>query len=229
MVRKNGNRTRRRTVARRPRRRVRRSAPMGRLMPGFPSTQSCIMRYVVAVNIDPGIAAVGNHVFRANSIFDPDLTATGHQPLGHDEWAMFYNHYTVQSSKIKVEYVHNDVVAIGGAFIGLYLSDDATIPSSGLKIAEQGLGKYQTVTEDRAPTRSPKLSNYFSAKKFFNISDIKDNHQLGAAFGANPTEEAFYNVWIAPLDGLSDVGQYTCLVTIDYTVIMHEPKSLTTS
>lgn len=30
-----------------------------------------------------------------NSIFDPDRTGVGHQPLGYDQWATFYNRYRV--------------------------------------------------------------------------------------------------------------------------------------
>lgn len=39
------------------------------------------------------------YTFRLNSIFDPDLTSTGHQPVGHDQMALFYNYYRVLSVK----------------------------------------------------------------------------------------------------------------------------------
>lgn len=34
-------------------------------------------------------------VFRANSIFDPDFTGTGHQPIFRDLWASQYDYYAV--------------------------------------------------------------------------------------------------------------------------------------
>lgn len=35
------------------------------------------------------------HLFRANGIFDPDVTGTGHQPLYRDQVADLYTNYTV--------------------------------------------------------------------------------------------------------------------------------------
>jgi hypothetical protein len=53
-------------------------------------------------SLDP--AAVGAGVqYASNSIFDPNLTATGHQPLSHDQWSQFYQHYLVMGSKITIK------------------------------------------------------------------------------------------------------------------------------
>lgn len=38
-----------------------------------------------------------DQVLNLNSIFDPDRTNTGHQPMGRDQWATFYNRYKVMS------------------------------------------------------------------------------------------------------------------------------------
>lgn len=49
-------------------------------------------------------SAVGSYVgqlFNLNSLYDPDRTGTGHQPLGVDQYATFYNRYRVY----KVDYV----------------------------------------------------------------------------------------------------------------------------
>lgn len=40
-----------------------------------------------------------DQVFNLNSIFDPDRTGGGHQPLGRDQWVTFYNRYRVISTK----------------------------------------------------------------------------------------------------------------------------------
>ncbi len=43
------------------------------------------------------------YVFRLNSLYDPDLTGTGHQPYGFDQFAALYSRY-------KVDRVHIDVL-----------------------------------------------------------------------------------------------------------------------
>jgi len=103
---------------RRPRRRANKrksqtNRKKGRKLRGYGTTRSNTingplamrqivkLRYAEDVNISAGIA-LGSYDFRANSIFDPNLTGIGHQPLGHDQWAVFYDHYVVLGARIKV-------------------------------------------------------------------------------------------------------------------------------
>ena len=48
---------------------------------------------LLALNV--GGSCSGPHVFRLNSLFDPDFTGTGHQPQGYDNMALQYNRYIV--------------------------------------------------------------------------------------------------------------------------------------
>lgn len=41
---------------------------------------------------------------RANSLYDIDLTGTGHQPTGFDQYSLLFNNYQVKASKISVWY-----------------------------------------------------------------------------------------------------------------------------
>lgn len=46
---------------------------------------------------------VGSHqTFRTNSIYDPDFTGVGHQPLFRDMWASMYDYYTVLSCEYTI-------------------------------------------------------------------------------------------------------------------------------
>jgi hypothetical protein len=54
------------------------------------------MKYSTLVTLTTsGIGIPAYWAFRMNSIFDPDLSGTGHQPLSHDEFTPFYTKYTV--------------------------------------------------------------------------------------------------------------------------------------
>lgn len=48
-------------------------------------------------------------VFRTNSIFDPDFTGTGHQPMFRDLWASMYDHYTVLACDIELHFYNGSV------------------------------------------------------------------------------------------------------------------------
>lgn len=72
----------------------------------FPESKRVWHRYVEDVTL-PGSTAPGltdYYSFRLNSVYDPNYTGTGHQPLFHDEMAAKYTTYTVISAIIKVTF-----------------------------------------------------------------------------------------------------------------------------
>ncbi len=203
-------------------------------MPGFPATRVVKLRYVTSIDLNPALASKSFHQFRANSLFDPDYTGIGHQPLGFDQLVTpFYNHYTVVGSKITANFVYSSSNINEGSMIGIYLSDDDQIPVAGLDIAEQGLGKYRVVPSVNYAAiggKTPTISNTFSAKKMFNLTDIKDNTaRVGAPVTANPSEDAIFTVWTQGLNSAVDYGTTRVLITMNFTAICSEPKSLVSS
>ena len=53
------------------------------------------MKYNTAITMT-SLLGIGTYVFSMNSIFDPDFTGVGHQPLGHDQWSAFCSvHFTI--------------------------------------------------------------------------------------------------------------------------------------
>lgn len=52
------------------------------------------LHYNVTIQFAPGLPDQ-DYLFNLNSIFDPDLTGTGHQPLGFDQLKLFYGQYRV--------------------------------------------------------------------------------------------------------------------------------------
>jgi len=188
------------------------------------------MRYVdqIRLDADAGIKAV--HNFRANSIFDPDETAGGHQPLGHDEWGLFYNHYIVLGAKITCQF--NATTSFADASIyGIYLADDTVLPIKASTICEQGLARWNSAPlSTDGGTSSKRIYNTYSAKKFHNVKDVADNSGiLGASFGNNPAENAIFTVFTQALNSLANPPVLDVLVTIEYIVMMQEPKSLNPS
>ncbi len=57
--------------------------------------------------------AVQSYSFRANSLFDPDRTGTGHQPLGFDQLSALYNRYCAYGLSWEINVpCSNDAVSI---------------------------------------------------------------------------------------------------------------------
>lgn len=184
------------------------------------------LRYCQEFTLNPGAGSIANQQFRAGSIFDPDVTGAGHQPMRRDQLAVFYNHYVVVGAKITVYVVPEASTASqrNPIVLGVYLSDDTTIPSVYTTIIEQGRGSYK-FSGTSVAAMSTMLTTTYSAKQFFNITNIKDNlDRIGAAIGTSPSEQAIFNVYAQAMDLSSDPDPVQCVAVIDYAVQFSEPK-----
>ncbi len=81
------------------------------------------------------------HYFRANDVYDPDATGTGHQPVGFDQAMLFWEQFAVFSSKISVTFRSNTA---DGLRVGVFLNPDQTNPTI-TQIMENGYCKSAVV------------------------------------------------------------------------------------
>ena len=213
---------------RRPKK-IRSKATAGKSL-SFPTNKIVQLRYATEVQLVDSVGGVLDlHAFRANGIYDPDVTGTGHQPLGRDQWFQFYNHYKVISSKISV--VFNPIAIDSAAVpvvIGAYLADDISVPTAWSTLVESGRGAYATVPMLGSDQIKRTMSTRFSSNTFFKGQGINQS-QLGAAENNDPTEQAYYIIWCQSGDQGSTFDPLRAMVVIDYLVEFSEPKDLVAS
>lgn len=228
-------RTRKRPYRRRTRKRQRMTRyKRGPILEGFPKRKLVKLRYVQEVSLNPGISSFSVHQFRANSVFDPDFTGVGHQPMGFDEWAALYERYTVYGSKINVMYAPTSTASVAPGYYGVTLYGTAGQLSSTYgnveAILEGKLTGYTTTMSGSSNSvflpRS--LWRKFSARNFFGKTDPLDDPDIGALVSTNPVNLAYYGVWCGASGG-NDPGQMNFKVQIDYIVMFHEPYLLVQS
>jgi len=191
---------------------------------GFPVNKQLKFRY--CEYLDQGLTTgVSLLQWNANSIFDPYITGTGHQPLGRDQWAAFYNHYAVISSTCTFSFSGTNSGATQASFMACaYLSDDTTVPTDIETFVESKRGTYKLVPGWSA-MRTTTLKTQFNAKKFFNIKDVKDNMlRIGAPMGSDPAEIAVFSLSMNNVSGASI--PLSIMAVIEYTVLFSEPKDL---
>lgn len=197
----------------------------------FSNQQIVYMRYVDNITLNPGLGTTAVHGFRANSIYDPDYSTVGHQPMGRDEWATFYDHYTVLGCTIRATFLSpGDVVNTDSFIAGILLDDDSGTLPNPINILEQGKARTRLVTNSKGSRGSTTIQHYYNPRKFFGVKDMKDNRDmLGAEMSANPSENCHFKVFISPFDFSADVAPVEVLVNITYKVLLTEPKTLVTS
>jgi hypothetical protein len=172
--------------------------------------------------------ATTRYFYSANGLYDPDITGTGHQPMGFDQLMARYNQYTVVNSKLTVQFFNNsaayDRVAIS-------LRADTTATSDKITIVENTNLVTTILNPNIMSGNSKELSLNCSVATYFGRKTdeviVNDPDLLGNAAG-NPVEQCYYalNAW-DPFTAQTITTYFN--VTIEYDAIFWEPKVLITS
>lgn len=178
--------------------------------------------YCDNIELSAGTTVPAIYTFRLNSIYDPDHSGTGHQPMGHDQWATFYDHYSVLSCKITMVWTTTDYTYAVVAFPHDIASPAGTYYTD---FAENSDAKIDVMTPDDGPHY---MTYYWSAKKYFGVpsSSIIGDSKYSALFHANPSEQAYYTIGAL---SKTTAGTAYCTVKIEYVCMLTEPKTLTQS
>lgn len=79
----------------------------------IPEGEIVHLKYTTPFTITSTGGAQTFHVFKINSLYDPDLTLTGHQPYGRDQLAGLFQLYQVYKCKWRLQCVNTSSTATG--------------------------------------------------------------------------------------------------------------------
>jgi len=213
----------RRTLGRKKRQvRNRVSVPVGL---GFPKRMVMTHKYCEQVTLNTGVGGVTQYYnFNCNSLYDPNSTGTGHQPLYFDQVASIYDHYVVIGAKMVVRWMKTDGTASAPTTVGCYINDDTTVTPSFSAGMEQSQGRHRVLT-----AASPKttFAMKWSCKKAFGGS-ILANTELQGTSAANPTEQQYFTIVLQDPE-FAAVTATVFTVVIEYDAIFEELKNLDSS
>lgn len=183
----------------------------------FPRKMRAILRYSQTFNLNPAMGGTAHQLFRATSIFDPDLTGTGHQPYGHDLYQQIYNHYKVVKAIIKVTSVEGD----GNAIFGVTMTDDSTVSTTYDTVREIKPTKWLAVGDSN---QSQVLTQTYDAMQTFG-PDMQE--RLVGSFGINPAENSYFDVFMQAANGPGGTAQlHSFVASITYYTEFTELKDL---
>jgi len=192
---------------------------------GFPEKVNTTLRYVDTVAISTGLATgtLAKWLFSANGCYDPDITSTGHQPLGFDNYMAIYNHFTVNSATIKATfYINGDLNEDGIFNVGIYDDDSATNTVTVNALAEGGTRRKHAMLTSHMDQKT--LYSNYKARQIFGSADVSDTSLRGTA-SANPSEIHSWVLWAFNYGTTTD--RIDCNVDIEYNVTFYERKDLT--
>lgn len=186
---------------------------------GGPSKEVVKLRYNGAASFSLTATGYDTHLFQANSMYDPDHTAVGHQPRQFDQRMTMFDHYTVLGAKILVQAVNNQTSS-QGVIIACTLQDDNTAITSLDDLMEYPKKKHRILTAQQ-PRAS--LVQTYSCKKFFHTKPLSDSDQRGSV-ASNPLEGAYFGIYCQTMDKLLGTGSVDVIVTIDFICAFTERK-----
>lgn len=228
----------RRSFKRKAYRSKRRVVRIPRSPPGqaLPNQIICKFRYSEEISINPAANTVAAYVYRANSLYDPNYTSTGHQPAPYDQMKLFYKKFKVIGSKITVRPVlANASYETLNCYLGIINSKTATdyASYSGVtNLLESKWGKrFKTIGNYTSMSASNKkdagyVSSTWSLRK--DETRLATDNDFAHPAATNPTEQRYFEIVNAPVVG-NDPAVHDFLVTIDYIAICMDPEVVTQS
>lgn len=188
---------------------------------GFPKKCKATLKYYEVVQMTSTTGVVAKYQWSCNGLYDPNITAGGHQPMYFDSYMALYDHYTVIGSKLTIKMVQN-ATNINPTTVAVYQDDDTTTTNVAAPetAAEQAGAQIMLFAAGDNNPRS--ITSTWSAKKTFGGSILGNDNLQGNASG-NPSEQTYYTVTLKACDGASTVSFQACL-HFEYIVIFDELK-----
>jgi len=195
-------------------------------MPLFPAKVRKTLRYSTNLTLASTAGAVTTYVFAANGLFDPDITGTGHQPMGFDQMMVQYNHYCVAAAKIKV--VFKSIVA--SKMTVCIRQDAAPTPITVIdRIVEMGgcVLDYLDLSTANGSQKTMWLSVDMARSQGISQAALTADPTLRGDVATNPTELTYFHVSV--WDAAASSGTVNCDVILEQDSYFMEPRDQTLS
>jgi len=197
-------------------------------LPVFPNLAVRKLRYSTANIITVTSGVLNTHVFSLNGLYDPDVSGTGHQPMGFDQIMPFYEHYHV--TKVRAQVIFSMAESDRAGSIGIKITPDTTPPGSHEDFIEEGRNAWDTIAGAASTTNGTKelkcSVNVPAVNGLSRANFLADTSYQGT-IATNPSEQTYLHVgaWSTPLQGFSVRFD----IVIDYEAVFTEPRNLVPS
>jgi len=202
---------------------------------GFPDKLVTTLRYVDTFRLTGGAGTPGANTFRFNSLFDPDLTGVGHQPMYYDQLcgaagSAPYSRYRVLGAKITVKYMIENAPALAAANLGPVLVGLQTGTTSGLfgsnaSALLEASGSVWTWLGDKSGGNNVKtLTATYTPSRDLGVEQGDDT--VAAAYNGNPSQVFHAVPWKVDTVGAAVV---VALVQIEFRAEFFSRNEVTQS
>jgi hypothetical protein len=195
-------------------------SPTSSRMLGIPPQIKVNLKYCDHYTHTHTSGALSSWIFRGNSVYDPDVTYTGHQPLGFDELSAFYNVYRVNKSTMRVQFysLTQDIPQVAVLTpvrevesVADYRVRSETTMNKTLYVASTGVPPVQ-------------MTHSVSTQKMFPSQMVHDQ-DFYSLTSTNPTKVWYWEI-VTQTANRSSTSSIDIVVYIEYEVIFGQKELL---
>lgn len=196
-----------------------------RAIPLFPNRYRGLLRYADTYTLNSTSGAVATQVISANGLYDPDISGSGHQPVGFDQMMVSYEHYCVTGARIRANFHNNTASVYPTCSIGL--SASATPVTTINQIVEDGMCALTFLHPLGVYGSMRTVEQAINIAQFGGLRSILDNSDYRGSVAANPAEQSYFH--LQTWDTENATSSCAVDVVVEYEAWFTEPRKLTQS
>lgn len=198
-------------------------------IPAQPRRLPITFTYNTRFSLTEAAAGTGTtYVFRLNSLYDPNLTGVGSQPVGYDQWSTLFNRSIVTRCDVVVTYT-NTTASYTPLRFGFY-------PATGLSTIPADTDAWATQWGARSGmmgghgTTIKTLRASFDIHKVLGVTKMRILDDVGYTENTSTAVAgAFQALLVTHIAGVSAVASATLFVTLKFHAVLFDPVALTVS
>lgn len=198
---------------------------------GVPQRRRVKMRYIEEISIQSSLSPVA-YYFRANSLYDPNLTGVGHQPMYYDQWTQWYSRYVVKNVTAKIRPIQILSASVNNSYYGLLVNTSSASLASTFTTTAALLESPWTrdwaivgnanVTGGLNGMNVHMLSAKLNLTQFFGVTNLEDGGDYSATTTTNPAELAYIAVFMSPMLSTATVTS-SFIIELEYDAVFMDP------
>lgn len=194
--------------------------------PGIPDRALLKFKYRDNYILTNSVQATSQRSWRLNSLYDPDYTGGGHQPLGYDQWSAFFQTYRVYKVTVDIDLVNEESVAT--QVLWTVQPDDPLLTGDDSSFEQPHT--YSCILAGNGGQNRAKIRRTMLLPRYIGLSSAqyKANSIFSAPFSSNPSSVIYGILLVQSIDG-STLPNVAVNINMIFHSELFDRKELTVS
>jgi len=163
-----------------------------------------------------------------NSVYDPDLTGVGHQPLGFDQISPLYNKYVVTAVQYVITLSNHSATDYADVAVTLRPNSNAYVTMS--TILETAYTTFAVLGPESGASNIKTIRGRMTIAKIRGVSEekVKNENDYSALVSTNPVNQPTIQIYVENQNQAAAITVHAA-VSVVYTTQFYDRKALTGS